>query len=92
MDFWKRPKFWIGFIVIAWLAYVLFSNFQLAPVEIRILPFAATLQFKVSAIIIGSVILGVIGTLVIQWLWRRRSSKNASVSVTEPVTSARTVA
>jgi uncharacterized integral membrane protein len=80
-EFWKRPKFWIGFVLILWLAYIMYQNFQLAPVELRLIPFFATLQLRVSAIIIGSAISGCILTLGLQFLWRRAgSSKNAAQS------------
>ncbi|HZP46015.1 MAG TPA: hypothetical protein VFB15_10235 [Candidatus Binataceae bacterium] len=91
-EFWKRPKFWVSAVLTAWLLYILYENFQLAPVEIHLIPFAATLQFKVSAIIIGSIVLGIVATLIVQWLWRRRSSKKASASATAPVSSTSTVA
>jgi hypothetical protein len=87
----KNPKVIIGAIVLAWVAYVVYSNFQLDPVQIRLLPFAATLQFKVSAIVIGSVIFGVVATLVVQFFWRRQS-KPTSVIVTAPASSNKTVA
>lgn len=79
-EFWKRPKFWIGAIVILWLGYIVYANFQLEPVEIRIVPRFVVLQLKVSAVIIGSAIFGSVATLLIQFVWRRRSSKNASQS------------
>lgn len=92
-EFWKRPKFWVGLILISWLAYILYTNFQLAPIELHVVPFAAMLQLKVSAVIIGSIVSGIAGTLLVQWLWRRRyASKTAAVSATEPESRTRTVA
>jgi hypothetical protein len=88
----KSPKFIIGAIVTAWVLYVIFANFQLEPIQIRLLPFLATLQFKVSAVIIVAAIFGSVVTLVAQHQWKRwNSSKPASTS---PVTgeSNRTVA
>jgi hypothetical protein len=93
LEFWKRPKFWIGFVVILWLAYIMYENFQLAPVDIRLIPFFATLQLKVSAIIVGSALAGCLATLGVQFLWRRRgSSKNAVFSTAASASSSKTVA
>jgi hypothetical protein len=92
-EFWKRPKFWIGLVVILWLAYIMYENFQLTPVDIRLIPYFATLQLKVSAIIVGSALAGCLATLGVQFLWRRRgSSKNAAVSAAASVSSSKTVA
>lgn len=77
--FLKSPRFIIGVIVALWLAYVIYANFQLAPIEISLLP-SVTVEFRVSAIIIGAAIFGALVTLAVQLLWRRRSSKNASTS------------
>lgn len=74
-DFAKNPKVIGSTIVILWLAYVIYANFQLAPIEIKILPFIATLSFRVSAVIIAAILFGVIATLAVQFLWKR-SSKN----------------
>jgi len=73
----KNPKFIIGTIVVLWLVYVIEEAFKTPPVSVKLIPFAATVDFRVSAIIIASVIFGSIATLVIQFFWRRRS-KNAS--------------
>jgi hypothetical protein len=72
----KSPRVIFGAILVLWVAYVLYSNFQLVPVEIRLLPFAASLQLKVSAIVIGSAIFGAVITLIIPYIWRRRQSSN----------------
>ncbi len=91
--FWKRPKFWVAAIIIAWLLYVIWANFQLNPVEIHLIPWFVKLELKVSAIIIGSAIVGCILTLVIQFLWRKgRSSKNAAESAAASAVSNKTVA
>jgi hypothetical protein len=82
-EFVKNPKFILGAIVTLWLASVLYENFQLDPIQIKLLPFFsfATLQIKVSAVIIGAMIVGSLITLVVQRVWRRmRSSKNGSQS------------
>jgi hypothetical protein len=93
VEFWKRPKFWIGLILILWITYIVYENFQLAPVDIRLIPFLATLQLKVSAIMVASAVAGVVATLVVQFFWRRRgSSKNAAVSTAASVSSSKTVA
>jgi hypothetical protein len=77
----KSPKFIISAIVTAWVLYVIFANFQLDPIKIRLLPFLATLQFKVSAVIIVAAIFGSAVTLVAQYQWKRwNSSKPASTS------------
>src|SRR5438552_8211229 len=61
MDFWRRPKFWGAFILVAWVLYVIYANFQLPPVEIHLLP-KVILQFRVSAIIIMAAIFGAVAT------------------------------
>lgn len=80
--FLKNPRFIVGTIVVLWLAYVIFENFRLEPIQIKLIPFIATLQLRVSAVIIGAAIFGSLATLVIQFLWRRRS-KNTSSSAPE---------
>ncbi len=77
----KSPKFIISAIITAWVLYVIFANFQLEPIQIRLLPFVATLQFKVSAVIIAAAIFGSAVTLVVRYQWKRwNSSKPASTS------------
>lgn len=89
----KSPKFIFSALIVLWLAYVIYENFQLPRVEIHLLPFGLLfLQVPVSAILIGAAIFGAIVTLLTQWLWRRRSSKNASQSAAASVASAKTVA
>jgi hypothetical protein len=79
--FLKNPKFIAGAIVAAWVIYVITANFQLDPIKIRLLPFIATLQFKVSAVIIVAAIFGSAVTLVVQHQWKRwNSSKPTSAS------------
>ena len=77
----KNPKFIAGVILVAWVIYVITANFQLSPIDIRLLPFFATLQFKVSAVILAAAMFGSAVTLVVQYQWKRwNSSKPASVS------------
>jgi hypothetical protein len=79
--FLKNPKFIAGAIVAAWVIYVITGNFQLAPIEIHLVPFMATLNFKVSAVIIAAAIFGSAVTLVVQYQWKRwNSSKPTSAS------------
>ncbi len=79
--FLKNPKFIAGAIVAAWVIYVITANFQLDPIKIRLLPFIATLQFKVSAVIIAAAIFGSAVTLAVQYQWKRwNSSKPTSAS------------
>ncbi|HEY6419937.1 MAG TPA: hypothetical protein VIX59_13115 [Candidatus Binataceae bacterium] len=83
----KTPRFIVGTILVLWVAYVLYANFQLDPVRFYLLPFhILELQLRLSAVVIGAAVFGAIVTFVTQWLWRR--SKNDS-----PVTvvSSRTV-
>jgi uncharacterized integral membrane protein len=92
-EFWKRPKFWIGAIIILWLVYLVYANSQPAPVEIHLIPWFVTLQLKLSAIIIGGGVVGALIALAIQYLWRRRgSSKSNSASNPAPPFSSSTVA
>jgi hypothetical protein len=79
--FLKNPKFIIGTLVVLWVAYVIYANFQLDMVTFYLLPFnVLKLQLKLSAIIIGSAIFGAVATLVIQWLWRRPSNSSSSAT------------
>jgi len=78
----KNPKFILGAIVVLWIIYVIYANFAPEPIPVYLLPFGALqLSFRLSAVIIGAAIFGSAATVVIQWLWRRRSSKNASPSI-----------
>ncbi len=91
-EFWKRPKFWAASIIVLWVAYIIYANYQLSPVEIRLIPWLVTHTVNVSTIVIVSALAGCILTLVIQFYWRRRSSKNASVSTAAAATSSSPVA
>ncbi len=82
--FLKGPRFIISAIIVAWIAYVIYFNHQLEPIEIRLLPFVG-LNFNVSAVIFGAMAVGAFLALWIQSLWRRwRASRNAPVSATAP--------
>ena len=76
-SFLKSPKFIGGAIIVLWVAYVIYYNLDKS-VDFYLLPFnILKLQLRVSAIVVGGAVFGAIATLVIQFLWRRRS-KNAS--------------
>jgi hypothetical protein len=87
----KNPKVIGGVIVVLWLAYLIYWNYQLDPIRIQLVPFVRPAQLSVSSVIIGAAVFGCIATLVIQFLWRRRS-KNGSVASTEPIANNKTVA
>ncbi len=88
----KNPRFIIGAIVVLWLAYIIYSAIHLSPVQIKLIPFLLAFQINVSALIVASAVFGCLATLVIQWLWRRRRSKNGSVSAAAPSASSSTAA
>ncbi len=82
--FLKSPRFIVGAIIVAWIAYVIYFNSQLEPIQIKLLPFV-TLQFNVSAVIGGAMIVGAVIAIAVQSFWRRRrASTNAPVSATAP--------
>jgi hypothetical protein len=91
-EFWKRPKFWAALILVLWIAYIVYGTSQISPVTVRLVPWFVTLQVNVSAIVIVSALAGCILTLVIQFYWRRRSSKNGSVATAAPAASSSTTA
>ncbi len=78
----KSPKFIIGTIVVLWVAYVIYANFQPKTVDFYLLPFGVIVQFKLSTVILGAAIFGAVATIVIHWLWRRPS--NSSSAATAP--------
>ncbi len=81
--FLKNPKFIAGVIIALWVIYVITANFQLNTIDIRLVPFIATLQFKLSSVIIAAAIFGSAVTFVVQHQWKRwNSSKPTSVSAT----------
>jgi hypothetical protein len=91
-EFWRQPKFWAAAVLVLWLAYVIGSNLELV-VTIHIVPWLLHPDLKVSTIVILSVILGILLTIGIQFVWRKgRSSKNASQSTAASGASSSTVA
>jgi hypothetical protein len=79
----KSPKFIISTIVVLWVVYVIYANFQIDMVTFYLLPFnVMTLKLRLSAVIIGAALFGSIATIVIHWLWVRPS--NSSSAVTTP--------
>jgi hypothetical protein len=81
----KNPKFIIGTLVILWVAYIIYANFQIEMVTFYLLPFnILKLQLRLSAVIIGAAIFGAVAAIVIHWLWFRPSN-TASSSVTAPI-------
>lgn len=82
--FLKNPKFIAAVAAAAWVAYVIIENFRLEPIQIRLIPFAASLQIKVSAVIIAAAIFGSAVTLIGQALWRRRNSSKPTSSMSQP--------
>jgi hypothetical protein len=77
-EFWKRPKFWIGLVIILWLAYIIGANLA-QPVTIHLIPVFVQPTLQVATIVIGSAVIGCLLTLLFQFLWRRKgSSKNGS--------------
>jgi hypothetical protein len=75
-SFLKSPKVIVGTIVVLWIAYVIYNNLEKS-VDFRLLPFnILTIQLRVSAVVVGSALFGAVATIVIQFLWKRRS-KNA---------------
>jgi hypothetical protein len=81
----KNPKVIIGTLVILWVAYVIYANFQIEMVTFYLLPFnILKLQLRLSAVIIGAAIFGAVATIVIHYLWVRPSN-TASAAVTAPI-------
>ncbi len=88
----KSPKFIGGAIVVLWVAYVVYWNHQLNPIEIQLFPFLKPAQLNVSTVIIAAALFGCLATLTIQFFWRRGRSKNGSTASTAPGASTNTVA
>ena len=85
-SFLKNPKVIVGAIVVLWVAYVISNNLEKS-VDFRLLPFnILTLQLRVSAVVVGSALFGALATIVVQFLWRRRS-RNAVSSAPVPSSS-----
>ena len=90
----KNPKFikFIGgTIIILWVAYVIYWNHQLEPINIQLFPLIKA-QLNVSSVIMGAALFGCIATLLIQLVWRRSRSKKGSTASTAPAASNKTVA
>ena len=90
-QFWKSPKFWISAIVILWIFYLIDGNLE-QPVELYIIPHFLHRTVRVATVMAASAVVGSILTIVIQFAWRRRASKNASVSTAVASSSSKTVA
>ena len=88
----KNPKFIGGAIVILWVVYVIYGNYQLNPIDFHLFPLLKPAQISVSLVIIGAALFGCLSTLAVQFLWRRGRSKNGSVASTAPADSSKTVA
>ena len=80
----KNPRFIVGTIVVLWVVYVVYWNYQLAPINVHLFPFLRPAQISVSLVIIGAGLFGCLATLIVQLLWRRGRSKNGSVVHTAP--------
>jgi hypothetical protein len=88
----KNPKFIGGAIVVLWVAYIVYWNYRLSPIDIQLIPFVRPAQLSVSSVIIGAAVFGSLVTLAVQFLWRRGRSKNGSAASTTPAGSSKTVA
>ncbi len=90
-DFIKTPRFIISAIVLLWVIYIVYANFQVDMVKFYLLPFGVlTLQLKLSAIVIGAAIFGALVIVAIQFMWRRGSSNpstSSSATVSVPPSS-----
>jgi hypothetical protein len=80
----KNPKFIGATIVVLWVAYLIWANLHMNPVQIHLFPFIVILSINVSGLMVVSALFGALAVVVIQFLWKRRSSKNASVSAAAP--------
>ena len=77
----KNPKVIIGTLVVLWVVYVIYANFQIEMVTFYLLPFnILKLQLRLSAVIIGAAIFGAVATIVIHWLWMRPSNSVSSTA------------
>jgi hypothetical protein len=68
----KTPKFILGTLLVLWVLYVVYANYQFDLIKFHLLPFVFV-GTRLSSLILGSAIFGSIVTLLIQWLWRRPS-------------------
>ena len=87
----KNPKFISGTIIFLWVAYVVYWNYRLNPIDIQLVPFVKPAQLSVSSVIIGAALFGFLATMTVQFLWRRGSSKNGSDAVTASTASTKPV-
>lgn len=85
----KTPRFILGAILVLWVLYVIYANYQFDLIKFYLLPFGVFVGMRVSSLILASAIFGAAVTLVIQWLWRR--DVNSVSSVTAPPASAPSV-
>jgi hypothetical protein len=89
--FWKWPRFWIALILLLWIVYILSGNLNTS-VTLWVIPLWVHPTVRLSAIISAAAIFGSVLTLLIQFAWRRRSSKYATVSAAGPLSSSNTAA
>ncbi len=87
----KNPKFISGTIIFLWVAYVVYWNYRLNPIDIQLVPFVKPAQLSVSSVIIGAALFGFLATMTVQFLWRRGRSKNGSDAVTASTASTKPV-
>jgi hypothetical protein len=87
----KNPRFIGGTIIILWVAYVVYWNYRLNPIDIQLVPFVKPAQLSVSSVIIGSAFFGFLATIAVQFFWRRERSKNGSETVTASAVSTKPV-
>jgi hypothetical protein len=88
----KSPKFIGGALIVLWVAYVVYWNHRLSPIDIQLFPFFKPVQLNVSSVISGAAIFGCLATLAVQFFWRRGRSKNGSTASMAPGDSTNTVA
>lgn len=84
--FLKSPKFIATTVLVLWVAYVIYANFQFDAIRLYLLPFhILELQLKLSAIVIIAALFGAAVSLAIQFFWRRRSKNGSSVAGAAPI-------
>jgi hypothetical protein len=87
----KNPKFIGGTIIFLWVAYVVYWNYRLSPIDIQLVPFVKPAQLSVSSVIIGAALFGFLATMTVQFFWHRGRSKNGSDAVTASAASTKPV-
>lgn len=85
----KNPRFIGGAIIVLWVAYIVYWNYRLNPIDIQLVPFFKPAQLSVSSVIIGAALFGCLATIAIQFLWRRGRSKDGSQASTASAASTR---